>query len=83
MVVLIEIERKRKDKKYILAVKTEGTFWIQRQEDVEKGRINNYSLTSGLHKCLDDGAYGRCGETERRWIIERWDGWGNVCLYIY
>ena len=47
-----KMERKTKDKKYILAVKIKGTSWITSQEDVGKGRISNYSMTSGLNACV-------------------------------
>ena len=46
------MERKTKDKKYILAVKIKGTSWITSQEDVGKGRIHNHSMTSGLNACM-------------------------------
>ena len=31
---------------------------------------------------MHDDAYGGCGKAERRAIIQRWEGWRNVCVHI-
>lgn len=74
---------KRKDTRYILGVEIKSTCWIKRQKDVGNGGIKKDSQGSGLGKSLNGGAHGRHGEAGRRGVIERWDGWGEICLYAY